>query len=70
MSVLGKGTRKELMLARRAIKVARAHLSQARCGLDGAPDALALAALLELADIIKTIACIPELAREKDRKAA
>ena len=48
MSALPKGTRKELMLARRAIKTAITHLGAARLGLAGDADADALEVIREL----------------------
>ena len=46
--MIPKGTRKELMLARRAIKAAITHIGAARLGLAGAVDADALEVIRDL----------------------
>lgn len=45
---LGKGTHKELRLAVRAIRAARTHLKNARCGIHGAEDEAVRVVLVSL----------------------
>ena len=57
--MIGKGTRHELALARRAVKVVRTHLKNARTGLKGWPDKIVLGLLVEFNDALTTITWIP-----------
>ncbi len=79
MKALGKGTRNELMLARRAIKTAITHLGAARLGLHGEVDAEALEVIQALyrlrADVgLLVKSCIrrgvPTHEKRAERKAA
>ena len=45
---MGKGTRRELLLAVSRLKMARAHIGAARCGLKGEKDAEARWCLVQL----------------------
>jgi hypothetical protein len=48
MTTLGRGVKKEIRLAIRALKTARTHLSNSRCGLAGEVDAKVLGVLMAL----------------------
>lgn len=71
---LGKGTRKELKLAVRAIRAARTHLKNARCGTRGPADEHALALLILMGhhvnDLLAMIGVLPHRAVRKFKRGA
>ncbi len=66
--MIGKGTRRELALARRAIKVARSHLAQARCGLTGDADGEVTFLLEHFHHALQTLTRVVALATAKPKR--
>ena len=55
VAVIGRGTRRELALCRRAVRVALAHLNVAKQGLTGAADSSAAFLRRDLLDTIASL---------------
>ncbi len=70
MSALGKGTRRELMLAIRAARTCAAHLKAARQGLAGRADGKTLALLIEVQFIPEQLFEVMRVASEKTKARA
>lgn len=67
---IGRGTRRELELAKRAIRAARTHLSQARIGLADDADDHARWELTNLFNALGRVDMIQKLASAKPKRKA